>query len=57
MAQYSAVRHLYLANREFIITPFHNIMLVPPMASDDDIDHLVGAWDSCMGEIASLAGT
>ena len=48
--------HLYLANRGFIITPFHNMMLVPPMATDDEIDRLVQAWDACMGEIADLAG-
>ena len=57
MAQYPAVRHIYLANLGFIITPFHNMMLVPSMASDDDIDRLVGAWDACMGEIARPAGS
>ena len=49
--------HLYLANRGLIITPFHNMMLVPPMATDGEIDRLVDAWDACMGEIADLAGT
>ena len=57
MAQYPAVRHTYLANRGFIITPFHNMMLVPPMASDDDIDRPAEVWDACMGEIARLTGT
>ncbi len=55
MACYPAGRHIYLANRGFIITPFHNMMLLPPVASDDYIDCLVGAWDACMGEIARLA--
>ena len=55
MAKYQAAPDIYLANRGFIITPFHNMMLVTPMASDDDIDRLVGAWDACMGEIACLA--
>jgi len=49
--------HLFLANRGIIITPFHNMMLVPPMASDGDIDRLVQSWDACMGEIALLAGS
>ena len=49
--------HLYLANRGLIITPFHNMMLVPPMATDGEIDRLVEAWDACMDEIADLAGT
>ena len=57
MAQYPAVRHIYLANLGFIIMPFHNMMLVPSMPSDDDIDRLVGAWDACMGEIARPAGS
>lgn len=48
--------HLYLANRDVLITPFHNMMLVPPMATDDDIDRLVAVWDSCMAEIAGLRG-
>ena len=48
--------HLYLLNRGLLITPFHNMMLVPPMASDDDIDSLITGWDSCIGEMASLSG-
>lgn len=48
--------HLYLANRDVLITPFHNMMLVPPIATDDDIDRLVAVWDSCMAEIAGLRG-
>ncbi len=55
MACYPAGRHIYLANRGFIITPFHNMMFVPPVASDDAIGCLVEAWDACMGEIARLA--
>jgi glutamate-1-semialdehyde 2,1-aminomutase len=44
--------HLYLSNRGVIITPFHNMMLVPPVASDRDIDQLVGAWEACIAELA-----
>lgn len=47
--------HLYLVNRGLLITPFHNMMLVPPMATDEDIQKLVLGWDSCMEELASLA--
>ena len=46
--------HLYLENRGVLITPFHNMMLVPPMATDADIDRLVAVWGECMAEIASL---
>ncbi len=49
--------HLYLLNRGLLITPFHNMMLVPPMASDNNIDALISGWDSCMDEIASIAET
>ena len=48
--------HLYLANRNVLITPFHNMMLVPPMASEADIDRLVAVWEACMAEIAALRG-
>jgi glutamate-1-semialdehyde 2,1-aminomutase len=48
--------HLYLSNRGVLITPFHNMMLIPPMATDSDIDHLVQLWSDCMGEIATWEG-
>jgi glutamate-1-semialdehyde 2,1-aminomutase len=43
--------HIYLENRGIFITPFHNMMLVPPVATTDDIDRLVGGWESCLAEI------
>jgi glutamate-1-semialdehyde 2,1-aminomutase len=47
--------HVYLANRGILITPFHNMMLVPPVASDADIDCLIQGWDDCLAELAELA--
>lgn len=44
--------HLYLANRGVLITPFHNMMLVPPMATDAQIDTLVQVWRECIAELA-----
>lgn len=44
--------HLYLANRGVLITPFHNMMLVPPMATDAQIDTLVQVWSECIAELA-----
>jgi glutamate-1-semialdehyde 2,1-aminomutase len=44
--------HLYLSNRGVIITPFHNMMLVPPVASNRDIDQLIGTWEACVAELA-----
>ena len=46
--------HLFLANRGLLITPFHNMMLVPPMATDEDIDILLMHWDALMEEMAAL---
>jgi glutamate-1-semialdehyde 2,1-aminomutase len=48
--------HLFLANRGLLITPFHNMMLVPPMATEEDIDCLVKGWDACMQELSVLSG-
>jgi glutamate-1-semialdehyde 2,1-aminomutase len=45
--------HLYLSNRGVLITPFHNMMLVPPMASDADIDRIVKLWDDCIAEFVT----
>ena len=46
--------HVYLANRGILITPFHNMMLFPPVATDEDIDALIKGWDDCLGELAEL---
>ncbi|QWV95299.1 aspartate aminotransferase family protein [Geomonas oryzisoli] len=45
--------HLYLANRGVLITPFHNMMLIPPMATDAQIDTLVQVWSDCMAELSA----
>ena len=47
--------HLYLANRGVLVTPFHNMMLVSPVTSNEDIDLLVKAWDECMAELVAVA--
>jgi len=47
--------HAYLANRGLLITPFHNMMLIPPVASDGDIDKLIKGWDGCLSELAALS--
>lgn len=43
--------HYYLINRGILITPFHNMMLIPPVASNEDIDKLIKGWDDCLKEI------
>ena len=46
--------HLFLTNRGLLITPFHNTMLIPPVATEADIDLLIKGWDDCLAEIAQL---
>jgi glutamate-1-semialdehyde 2,1-aminomutase len=43
-----AAIHLFLANRGILLAPFHNMMLVSPVTSDDQIDRLVGAFADCI---------
>ena len=42
-----AAIHLFLANRGILLAPFHNMMLVSPVTSDDQIDRLVGGFADC----------
>jgi len=46
--------HLFLTNRGLLITPFHNMILLPPVATEADIDLLINGWDDCLAEIAEL---
>ena len=39
------VIHLYLLNRGLLITPFHNMILVCPQTSTDDVDTLVAGFE------------
>ncbi|NOT15604.1 MAG: aspartate aminotransferase family protein [Methylotenera sp.] len=45
--------HLYLLNRGILLTPFHNMMLVCPATSQNDTNHLVQTFDSCLQELES----
>jgi glutamate-1-semialdehyde 2,1-aminomutase len=40
-----------LLNRGVLITPFHNMILVCPETSIEDVDKLVAAFDACLGEL------
>lgn len=44
--------HLALLNRDVLITPFHNMMLVCPATAAGDVDRLLGALDEVLGEIS-----
>lgn len=43
--------HLYLLNRGVLITPFHNMLLVCPATSEDDLQHLLAAFDGCLAAL------
>jgi len=40
--------HLYLLNRGLLITPFHNMLLVCPQTSAEDVQRLLLAFDDCL---------
>ncbi len=44
--------HLFLLNRGFLLTPFHNMMLYSPVTAPADADRLIAALDACLGELA-----
>lgn len=46
-----ALIHLYLVNRGSLLAPFHNMMLVSPVTSDKQIDHLVASVDALALEL------
>lgn len=43
--------HLYLLNRGVLITPFHNMMLVSPATTPEQVHMLLQAFDQFCGEI------
>jgi len=43
--------HLYLLNRDVLITPFHNMMLVCPDTTADDVDRLLQAFDAALSAL------
>jgi glutamate-1-semialdehyde 2,1-aminomutase len=45
--------HLGLLNRGVMITPFHNMMLVCPQTTTDDVTQLIGALDEVLTQITS----
>jgi glutamate-1-semialdehyde 2,1-aminomutase len=43
--------HLYLTNRGILLAPFHNMMLLSPVTKSEQVDRLLHALDSCVGEL------
>ena len=44
--------HLWLLNRGLIVTPFHNMMLIAPMQTNDAIDALVSEIGAFLDEVS-----
>jgi len=45
--------HLYLANRDVLLTPFHNMALVSPATTDDHVDALLAAFSQAARELVA----
>jgi glutamate-1-semialdehyde 2,1-aminomutase len=50
--QLDAYTHLYTLNRGILITPFHNMLLVSPETSTDDIDRFTEVFKSLIQNLA-----
>ena len=48
--------HLYLLNRGFLLTPFHNMMLVSPATTDEHLARFLVAFSDCLDAFSGLMG-
>lgn len=46
-----AAVHQALLNRGCLIAPFHNMMLISPQTTSDQIDRLIAAFDAVLGQL------
>lgn len=44
--------HLYALNRGFLLTPFHNMALMCPATTEEDVDAHTAMFDACLAELA-----
>jgi glutamate-1-semialdehyde 2,1-aminomutase len=49
-----ALIQLYLLNRGVVLTPFHNMALMSPATSLDDVEALVDGLDACLTELGEI---
>jgi glutamate-1-semialdehyde 2,1-aminomutase len=45
--------HLYLINRGVLITPFHNMALMCPATTEEDVDRHSAAFNAALEEICA----
>jgi glutamate-1-semialdehyde 2,1-aminomutase len=43
--------HVYLANRGILMTPFHNMALMSPVTTKEDVDTHTKVFDEAVGEL------
>jgi glutamate-1-semialdehyde 2,1-aminomutase len=43
--------HVYLANRGILLTPFHNMALMCPATTQDDVDQHHAAFEDCIADL------
>jgi glutamate-1-semialdehyde 2,1-aminomutase len=46
--------HLYLLGRGILLAPFHNMALMSPDTTDDDVDRHVVAFTAAVGELVGV---
>ena len=44
--------HAYMANRGILITPFHNMALMSPQTTGEDVDRHTSTFAAAVGELA-----
>jgi glutamate-1-semialdehyde aminotransferase len=45
--------HLYALNRGILLTPFHNMALMTPFHSEEDVDLHTSVFSECVRELVS----
>ena len=56
-AALDAYVHLYLMNRGVLITPFHNMALMCPATTPEDVDRHAEVFAAAVDELISVSGT
>jgi glutamate-1-semialdehyde 2,1-aminomutase len=49
--------HIYLANRNVLLTPFHNMALMCPATTDGDVDRLLAGFSRAAGELVGASSS
>jgi len=50
-AELDRLVHLYLLNRGILMTPFHNMALMCPATTEEDVDRHTAVFDEAAGEL------